>query len=190
MIMIFAALVLLAMYLPAQAVLQRATQYAATAIATEAGDTWLFYNESAMSYYFESDKRRLNNVYVDLFSGSGDIFGKGETIVIETESRGISLKTGNLTVESEIVNRILYKEAVVTATREYPMPVDLSFIGFPQTISVTSTSTAVVQNGDEFVRNIDLASDFIEFIIDRYNLHDVTDAIGSFGSRVTGLLGW
>ena len=51
MIMIFAALVLLSIYLPARAVLQRATQFAATALANEASDTWLFFDESSMSYY-------------------------------------------------------------------------------------------------------------------------------------------
>ena len=190
MIMIFAALVLLAIYLPAQAVLQRATQYAATAIATEVGDTWLFFDEGSMTYRWETDKGRLKNVYVDLFTGSGDIGSKGETIVIEAESRSISSKAGNLTVESNIINRILYKEAVVTAVREFPIPVDLSFIGFPRTISVTSSSTAVVQNGDEFIRNIDLASGFVGFINEKYNLSNVADAIGSFGNRVSGILGW
>jgi len=190
MIMIFAALVLLAMYLPSQAVLQRATQHAATAIAAETGDTWLFFDDGGMSYYWETDKNRLKNVYVDLFSGSGDASSKGETIVTEMENRGIGIRTGSLHIESNIVNRILYKEVVVTATREFPAPVDLSFIGFPLTITVTSTSTAVVQNGDEFVRNIDMASDFIGFINEKYGLNNVADAISSFGSRVSGILGW
>ena len=190
MIMIFAALVLLSFYLPARAALQRATQYAATAIATEISDTWHFFNEGSMTYYRETNIRNLKNVYVDLFTGSADVQTKGETIVREIENRGISSRAGQLTIESSIVNRILYKEAVVTATREFPMPVDLSFIGFPDTISVTATSAAVVQNADEFVRNIDMASDFLEFIKDRFNLHDITNTITSFGSRVAGLLGW
>ena len=190
MIMIFAALVLLSIYLPARAALQRATQYAAIAIATEASDTWLFFDESNMSYYRESNSRRLNNVYVDLFTGSGDVQSKGEAIVREQESRSISSRTGHLSVESSIVNKIIYKEAVVTATREFPIPVDLSFIGFPESISITATSAAFVQNSDEFIRNIDMASDFLEFIVDRYNLHNITNAISSFGSRVSGILGW
>jgi len=190
MIMIFAALVLLAIYLPARAALQRATQYAAIAVASEISDTWLFFDESSMSYYRETNIRNLKNVYVDLFSDSGDVQSKGEAIVKEQESRSISSKAGDLSVESNVTNRIIYKEAVVTATREFPMPVDLSFIGFPNTISVTATSTVFVQNSDEFIRNIDMASDFLEFIIDRYNLSGLTDAIGSFGSRVAGLLGW
>jgi len=190
MIMIFAALVLLAIYLPARAVLQRATQYAATALATEISDTWIFFDEGSMTYYRENDIRRLDNVYVDLFTGSGDVNSKAEAIVIEVESRSISSRSGQLNVESEVVNRILYKEAVVTATREFPMPVDLSFIGFPVIISVTATSTAVVQDGDEFIRSIDMAGDFVDFIADRYNLNSVMDAISTFGNRVTGILGW
>ena len=190
MIMIFAALVLLAMYLPAQSVLQRATQYAATAIATENSDTWLFFDEGSMKYNRESDKKNLKNVYADLFSGSGDIQSKGEAIVLEIESRGISIRTGHLNVDCYLVNKILYKEIVVTAVREFPMPVDLSFVGFPRTVTVTATSAAAVHNGDEFVRSIDIASDFAGFINEKYGLHNITDAISSFGNRVTGLLGW
>ena len=190
MIMIFAALVLLAIYLPAQAVLQRATQYAATAIATENSDTWLFFDESQIAYYQETDKNKLKNVYAELFTGSGDIQSKGEAIVIDVESRGISSKAGQLSVDSYIVNKIVYKEVVVTAAREFPMPVDLSFIGFPSTITVTATSSTVVLNGDEFVRNIDIATDFTNYIIEKYDLHDIKDAISSFGSKVSGILGW
>jgi len=190
MIMIFAALVLLAMYLPARAVLQRATQYAATAIATENSDTWLFFDESSMTYYRETDKRRLKNVYAELFMDSGNAQGKGEAIVNEIENRGISSKAGQISVDGFIANRIIYKEAVITATREFPMPVDLSFIGFPKTITVTATSTAVVQNADEFVRSIDMASDYADFVSEKYGLSNITDAISSFGSRITALLGW
>jgi len=190
MIMIFAALVLLSIYLPARAVLQRATQYAATALATEISDTWLFFDEGRMSYYRHTDKKQLKNVYEDLFTKSNDAQNKGEIITAKIESQSISSKSGQLSIESDVINNIFYKEVVVTATREFPMPVDLSFVGFPGTIKVTASSTAVVQNGEEFVRNIDMANDFVEFIADKYNLHDITNAISSFGNRITGLLGW
>jgi len=190
MIMIFASLVLLAFYLPARAVLQRATQYAATAIATEYSDTWLYFDEESMSYKHKTNRSELNNVYVDLFSGVGDVRQKSDDIVIYIESRGISSKAGKLSIAGEPYDKILYKEIVVTATREFPMPVDLSFVGFPKTIEVIATSTVVVQNADEFVRNIDLADGFAEYIIEKYNLHDISDTISSFGSKVASLLGW
>jgi len=190
MIMIFAALVMLSVYLPARAVLQRATQYAATALATEMSDTWLFYDEGSMSYYRHSGKEQLKNIYADFFTNDSNTESRGEKIVHTLESRSISSKSGQLSVDSSIVSNILYKEVVVTATRDYQMPVNLSFIGFPEMISVTATSTAAVQNAEEFVRSIDMAGDFAEFIADRYNLHDITNAISSFGSRITTLLGW
>jgi len=190
MIMIFAGLVLLAIYLPTRAALQHATQYAATALATERSDTWLFFDKDSMTYYRRPDRTLLTNVYVALFSGAGDVQTKGDDIVTAVEGRAISSKAGALSVECHINNWIVYKEVVVTAVREFSTPVDLSLIGFPETIPVTVTSTAVIQNGDEFVRNMDLACDFVKFIAEKFGISDVSETISSFGSRVSSLFGW
>ena len=190
MIMVFAALVLLAVYLPTRAALQHATQYAATAIATEKSDSWLHYNESAMTYEWLADKSQLENVYVALFSGIGSAAPRGETIVANTEERGVSLRTGNLSVSCDMVNRIIYKEIVVTATREYTIPVNLSIIGFPVSLSISATSTAVVQDGDEFVRNMDLAAEFLEFVSKKFGLNNISDTISSSWDKVSKFLGW
>lgn len=171
-IMIFAALVLLSMYLPTRAGLQMATQYAATAIATEQSDTWLRYDEEEMEYYWVTDKSDLPNVYSAVFSaligGGGGDAAKAETIVEKTEDKRIIKPTGELTVEYGVVNYVVYKEIIVTATRTVKMPVNLSFIGFPSQIPVTVTSTAVVQNGDEFIRNMDLAAEIATGLYDEY----------------------
>jgi len=190
MIMIFAALVLLAIYLPTKAALQLATQHTAVTLATELSDTWLYFDEGSMALRNYDNRNQLVNVYADLFTARGDISGKGEALATYIESRNISSKAGEITVSVSSVNNILFREIIATATREFPMPVNLSFIGFPETVSVSATSTAVVINGDEFVRNVDIASDFVEFIIEKYNLHNITDAISSFGSKVSELLGW
>ena len=79
---------------------------------------------------------------------------------------------------------------VVSATREIPVVINLSLIGFPSSISITAESRAVVQNGDEFVRNIDLAGDFVEFIADKFELDNVSEAISDFGTRIKSILGW
>jgi preprotein translocase subunit Sec63 len=132
-------------------------------------------------------KDDLVNVYTALFSGTGHGGAKGGTIATTVEEQSISSKAGDLTVDCYIVNRLIYKEVVVTATREFEVPIDLSFIFFPKTIPITVTSTAVVQNGDEFVRNIDMASDFVDFILDQFGLTDLRNAIGAFGARVIHL---
>jgi len=190
MTMVFAALVMLSLYLPSGAVLQRATQYAAYAIATEISDTWLFYDESSMQYYHQNNKNRLKNVYAGLFMAQYDVQSKGEDIVTRLEGQSISSKAGTLTVECSFNSNLLYKEVVVTASREYPMPVDLSFIGFPTVITVTASSKAAVQNADEFIRSMDMAIDFAEFISSNFGLNDVGNTISSFGSRTKTILGW
>lgn len=170
--MIFAGIVLLALYLPTRAALQRATQYAATALATEQSDTWLEFDAADMEYEWITQKNNLPNVYVALVSSffKGNAAEKAEDIVQTMESNGITQTIGELTVTCEIHNFVIYKELVITATRTIPMPVDLSFVKFPTEIPITVTSTAVVQNGDEFVRNIDIAADFISYLQEKYNL--------------------
>lgn len=85
-----------------------------------------------------------------------------------------------------VVNYIVYKEIVVTATRTIPMPVDLSFVNFPTEIPITVTSTAVVQNGDEFVRNMDLAKDFTEYLGEKYGFSDIFSSLSQLGDRFAG----
>ena len=172
MMMIFAGLAILAMYLPERAALQRATQYTATAIATDQSDTWLYYDETNMEYRWETDKDDLANVYVEMFSA---LFGTtdgstAERIVTKMEEGNFVASNGELEVSCEVVNYFVYKEISVTATRTVKSPVNLSLVGFPEEIPITVKSTAVVQNGDEFVRNMDVAGDFISYLNEKYNL--------------------
>ncbi len=191
MMMIFAGLVLLAIYLPTRGVLQHATQYAATALATETGDTWLRYDAGSMRYKWVGSRSSLPNVYAALFSSffTGDMQGKGEKIVRTMEEDGLVWRGGELNVECKVNNYIIYKEIIVTATRTIPMPVDLSFVKFPKEIPVTVSSTAIVQNGDEFVRNIDLAADFIGYLKKRYNGLSFLDKISGAMERAASFLG-
>lgn len=192
-IMIFAGLVLLSMYLPTRANLQRATQYAATAMATERSDTWLRHDPENLEYYWENSRDNLGNVYMALFRSLGgngrDDADNAEQTVINMEQKGVLKPTGELTVEYGIVNYIIYKEIVVTATRTITMPVDLSFVMFPNEIDITVTSTAVVQNGDEFVRNMDLAADFMVYIAEKYELEETFDAVKELCGKFGDILG-
>lgn len=171
-IMIFTGLMLLASYLPQKAVLQYVTQHAATALATESSDTWLAYNKTAGEMQRFNDKSKLRNVYVSLLSS---IFAnsKGvdaEDIVIKKEGDAIRFASSTLTVDCSVMNAVLYKEISVRATSTFQSPINLGFVGLPTTIPVTVTSTAVVQNGDEFIRNVDIAVDLVLFFADKYNV--------------------
>lgn len=187
--MIFAGLVLLSMYLPTRMVLQQATQFAATAMATEEADTWLDFDEDSMEYTWGLTRADLPNVYIALIMSfiKGDAQGTAETIVRNIEEKGIVDRPGTLEVECEVTNYVVYKEIKVTATRSLPMPVDLSFVQFPTEIPITVTSTAIVQNGDEFVRNMDIAADFVDYLEKEYDLP--FDKLGEYVNKAWKFLG-
>jgi hypothetical protein len=198
MMMIFAALVLLAFYLPTRSALQRATQIAASAVATEMSDTWLGFNEDTSSLEWMEDDSNMGNVYMSLFNSILPEHEKykdnSEKIVTNAENSVVSIKSGDLTVECTLVNYFVYKEIKVTATRTIPVPINLSFIGFPTKIPITVTSIATVQNGDEFIRNIDIATDFLSFVKEKLGENEtvgkVFEKIDEFKSKITEFLGW
>lgn len=169
-LMAFAGLVLLSMYLPTRAVLQRETQYAATALATVQSDTWLEFDKSELEYYWLGGGDEPANVYVALISAFFKGDADAETIVENLEEHNLVGRVGDLTVSCGINNFVVYKEIVVTATRTIPIPVNLSIVNFPEEIPITVSSTAVVQNGDEFVRTIDIAKDFVGYLDEQYDL--------------------
>ena len=187
--MIFAGLVLLAIYLPTRMTLQHTTQYAATALATEQSDTWLDYDTGSMKYGWHKWREELPNVYSAIIASffMQDVADDAETIVRKLEGQSITTHEGNLTVDCEIYNRIVYKEITVTATKKIKMPVDLSFVMFPKEIPITVSSTAVVLNGDEFVRNMDLAAEFVTYLEREYNLP--FSKLGEGMDKVYGVLG-
>ena len=196
-IMIFAGLVLASIYLPVRARLQNATQVAATAIATEMSDSFLEFNVNSMEYEWASGKNALRgnrkNVYTNLFgSVSSNITGKAEGIIrnMEKDAIGYSADMSELKVEPVgIVNYFIYKEVIVTATRTIDVHVDLSFVGFPSSIPITVTSTAVAQNGDEFVRTMDLTVHFVKYLSEKLGF-DVSKIISNLDKKITSFLGW
>ena len=155
--MVFAGLMLLSMYLPTRALMQRATQYTATALATERSDTWLRCDPATGEYYWLNDRKDLGTVYGAVFGAlkgnKRDEADAADQLVRKLESEGLVRISADLEVQYGVLNYIVYKEIVVTATKTIKMPMDLTFVGLKNEIPITVSSTAVVQNGDEFVRN-------------------------------------
>lgn len=190
-IMILFALILLTIYLPTRAVLQNATQQAATAIAISKSDAWIDYDASSASYVAVTDKDDLDNVYIALIKG---VFASEESdateIVTTIVENSIVSQNGTLEVEYGLVNYVLYKEVVVTATKTIPTGVNLSFIGFPNELEIKVTSCATVQDGDELVRDIDLVIKVLTALDEKYNISEKFSGITEVGSKVSGFLGW
>lgn len=190
-IMIFMGLFLLSNYLPVRATLQEATQYAANAVAIDRSDTWLYYNEASGGYALYTAKSDLPNVYVAVFQSlvGGREKETARQIVEERMEQSIMKPKGELDVDCKLMNYVLYKEIEVTATYRIPVPVNLSFVRFPTEIPLTVTSVSVVQNGDEYVRNLDLAGDFLDYLDNKYHFSDVFGKINEVGAKIKGFLG-
>lgn len=187
--MVFFALVILAAYLPQKAVLQRAVQFAAVTLATERGDPWLRFDEEDMQFYL-AEYDELPNVYGAVLKGAfrSVTEEKGKAIVAEMAYQGLlpefarrSVRnSGSLTVTCQVKNYVVYQEIVVIARQEIPLPVDFSLIGFPDRLTIVQQSRAVVQNGDEFVRNVDIAKDMVEAIDERLGISEKIESTKFF----------
>ena len=189
MCMIFTALCLLAIYLPQRSLLQEAAQIAAVAIATDRSDTWISFdaegtaitrpNVSALRIDSPDVFRR--NVYVAAFSGANSMLGqeRAEEIVNHVVGNGfLRFNNSSIEVERRVANFLIYKAVTVTVTQTIPVPINLSFIGFPAEIVLVQEARAIVSNGDEFVRNVDIAKDLVAWIRNRINdLIDFEEAI-------------
>jgi len=175
MIMIFAAIVLLSIYLPQRAVLNNAAQVAATSIAGEFSDTgfnfddatleasWDFYLHNTIfdriGVLFDGDYELRNNFWYRAFLwffDPGLRYGeRSQNIVDEVLSRGFQIVDEPVDVDFYLRRTILYTEIQVTVSQTIPFPVDLSFIGFPSEIVMEQTATAFVADGDRFLRGVD-----------------------------------
>ena len=192
-VLIFSALVLVSMCLPAKASLQKSTQLAATAMASEKGDTWLFFDEGGMEYYFADHIGELEGIYSELANSAADAEDgaeKAEAIVKKTEESGYGPGIGDLSVGYAVADYTIYKEITVAAARSIKIPVDLSFIGFPKEITVSASSTAVTQNGSEFVRNTGLVLDFAAYIYEKYGISDLKAGIVESVDEIVSFMGW
>ena len=181
-ILVFAALVILSMYLPTQASLQRVTQVAATAVATEMSDTWLTYNQNSLEYVTLSGRHNLPSVYSGIFNLNRGMYeGKAVTIANNALQKNIGARLVTPQFSCTIRGFGAYKEVTVTATQSVPISrvVNLTIIGFPASLDMVVSSSAVVIDGDEFIRSLDLALDFKDSVLGLFG--NITDLISRFG---------
>jgi len=82
----------------------------------------------------------------------------------------IQLNNAQLSVNAEMINFLIYREIRVTAQQSITVPIDFSFISFPQTIDIVVSSNAVVPDGDEFLRNVDMAIDLVRWMSERFGI--------------------
>lgn len=69
---------------------------------------------------------------------------------------------GNITITAERHNYVFYKTIEATATQSIVPPINLSMVGGPDTMDIKVTGTIVVNDSEDFIRNVDFAIDMLE----------------------------
>ena len=170
MIMFLAAIVLMSIYLPQRSLMQEAAQIAAVAVATDRSDTWITFDAHGNRIPLAG---RPDNVYIVAFRGRSAIENQWSDRVQEMVENHIASGIGitpnsDIAVNLHVINYFIYQSVTVTVTQTISVPINLSFIGFPREVVLIQEARAVVPNGAEFVRNIDIAMDLMDWVRSRF----------------------
>ncbi|NBH33144.1 pilus assembly protein [Clostridiaceae bacterium] len=100
---------------------------------------------------------------------------------LEDEWSGIlrrrSFLTGiDTTIQVEIQNYVITRKITVKATYGLKSPKLLKFIGVPADLTLKTYITQSAANPTELVRNMDLAVDLIDFLLERFGVKDQVDS--------------
>lgn len=68
----------------------------------------------------------------------------------------------NVKLTTSTKNYVVYKEIKATATQTVKPAISLSVIGVPDSMKISCTSTVVISNADDFIRNTDFVFDIVE----------------------------
>ena len=67
----------------------------------------------------------------------------------------------NVQITADSKNYVVYKTITATATQTVTPAISLKMVGGRDTITISATATAVVTNGDDFIRNTDFVVDVV-----------------------------
>lgn len=128
--------------------------------------------ETAKQYY----EKRMEHLYHEWQFNYSDEENrlKGE---LEEALKKKSFLTGvETTAEVEISNYVIGKSIRVSADYGLQSPRFLSYVGVPMKLTLRTSVTQSASNPAELVRNIDLAGDLIDFLLERFGVKDQVDS--------------
>lgn len=165
---LFTALILLSLYLPQKSLLQYAAQKTANTIAVDLSDTWVTLPEGSTT---------LSRILVDEIMEKREEFSlddrqKAENLLLTLGYNSLSWEIEKISVDCRVLEDIFGKDVQVTVYANYVTPVDLSWLGFSRIIPLTISANAVVNDGDDFVRQMDFFVDLVKdggFLVEKEN---------------------
>ena len=67
----------------------------------------------------------------------------------------------NVTITAQRHNYVFYKSIEATATQTVKPPINLTMVGGPEEMTIEVTGKVVINDGDDFIRNVDFAIDLL-----------------------------
>ncbi|MEG1752676.1 MAG: hypothetical protein RR234_02065 [Christensenella sp.] len=121
------------------------------------------------------------------FTSSNDLSDELEQAVLNYAKQGSLFASNNDDVNIQIKNYILFKEIKGSAARTFKMPINLSLIGIDSNVTIYAASRRMVQDHDEFMRNVDLVIDATSYFDEKYGISDkiggIKDKVGKVFSK-------
>jgi len=124
------------------------------------------------SYY----KKHAEHLYHEWKFNYDENRSRLESELSEILSRRSFLTGVQTTAKVEINNYVITRKITVKAAYGLESPKLLEFIGVPVDLTLKTNVTQTAANPTELVRNIDLAEDLIDFLLERFGVKDRVDA--------------
>lgn len=105
--------------------------------------------------------------YRQIFSAVASAFGNGinqgdfKNFFVSSYNHLSFYKGDNINVTIKENNYVIYKRITATATQKMNTAVNIAMVGAENEISLTTTATIVVTDGDSMIRDVDFASDIV-----------------------------
>lgn len=171
-ILIFVMMIYIGMYVQAKVALQSAVQSAINMIAVEESDASVDVSSGA----YMKRGGAYKNVYAKLFSSFSNGGNRGnlaKELIKKNEGKYILLAKKDLKkIEYKELNFIVYRECWLKATKEFKPPINLTWLGFPEVFEIKASAKAVIQDGDEFIRNTDIAVELGDKLLTRLGVKE------------------
>lgn len=130
------------------------------------------FSSEIQEYYSRHSEHLYNEWRFDYSAEAGSL----ESELSQMLSRRSFLTGVETTADVSISNYVIGKNLTVKASYGLRSPRLLEYVGVPLDLTLKSNVTQSASNPTELVRNIDLATDLIDFLLQRFGVKDRVDS--------------
>lgn len=152
--------------------------------------------KDTVTSYYKAHHEDLGSLYRE-FSGVASIFGGSgaaesayRTKYANTANTVKIIALGTVSEPDIKINKGFFSSTVtVSITHQFPVPGVIRYLGIDENqYAIKTTATKSIVNSGEFVRNVDLAVDAVEYLLEKLGLDDNVKTLVEKAKKVIELL--